>query len=235
MRMSGKIALVTGANKGLGKGVVELLAEEGCDVLLTSRNREKGENAAAELNSIFPRVFFCQLNIDSIGSIKEAVQYCKKKFGRLDILINNAAINYDEWHTAVNADLDECRRTLETNLFGQWMMVQEFLPLLKESKSGRIVNVSSGSGSLTENEPGAPAYSISKAGLNMLTIKLAQELKPYGILVNSVCPGWVKTDMGGNRAPRNIRKGAESIIWPAIQDKEAPTGGFFRDGKRISW
>jgi NAD(P)-dependent dehydrogenase (short-subunit alcohol dehydrogenase family) len=230
-----KIALVTGANKGLGKGVVELLLEKGCKVVLTSRNQEKGLAAVHDIKRKYEDVFYCHLDIGDRSSIKSAAAYCKEKFGKLDILINNAGINYDQWHNALNADLDECRKTLEINLFGQWMMVQEFVPLLKNSISGRIVNVSSGAGSITREEPGTPGYSIAKAGLNMLTIKLGHVLKKDNILINAVCPGWVKTEMGGSQAPREIQEGAESIIWPAMINNDGPTGGFFRDGKSIAW
>jgi NAD(P)-dependent dehydrogenase (short-subunit alcohol dehydrogenase family) len=230
-----KIALVTGSNKGLGKGVSSLLLKEGCQVIMTSRNFEKGQMVYSELSRNNSKVDYHQLDISNLESIRKAIAYVDSKYGKLDILINNAAINYDQWHNALNADLDECRNTIEVNLFGQWMMIQEAYPLLKRSSSGRIVNVSSGAGALGGEEAGTPAYSISKAALNMLTIKVSHLAKKDRILANSVCPGWVKTDMGGSQAPRSIKEGAESIIWAALLPDDGPTGGFFRDGKRIEW
>lgn len=157
------------------------------------------------------------------------------QFGRLDILVNNAAINYDTWQNTAEADLNLVRDTFETNVLGSWRMCQAFLPMMRQHGYGRIVNVSSGSGSLAEMGGGTPAYGVSKAALNVLTIKLSHELKGMGILVNSVCPGWVRTDMGGQAAPRSPEKGAETIVWLALLSDTGPSGKFWRDKQEISF
>ena len=167
-------------------------------------------------------------------SIEEVANQIEQDYGRLDILINNAGVLYDTWQTAVAADLSEVRTAFETNTLGPWQVTQGMLPLLKRSEHGRIVNVSSGAGSLTEMSGNTPGYSVSKAALNALTIMLAKNLVDDGILVNAVCPGWVATDMGGNGG-RPVEDGAASVLWAVRLDDDGPTGGFFRDGKMIAW
>jgi NAD(P)-dependent dehydrogenase (short-subunit alcohol dehydrogenase family) len=153
---------------------------------------------------------------------------------RLDVLVNNAAIDYDTDARALTADLDRVRRDLDTNLFGAWRMAQAFAPHLRASGHGRLVNVSSGAGSITEMTSGrTPAYSTSKLALNGLTRMLAAELREDGVLVNSVCPGWTATDMGGGGRP--VSEGARGITWACLLDDDGPTGGFFRDGREIAW
>jgi NAD(P)-dependent dehydrogenase (short-subunit alcohol dehydrogenase family) len=152
----------------------------------------------------------------------------------VDVLANNAAILYDTWQTAARADLDEVRAAFETNALGAWRLVQALLPQLRASGEGRIVNVSSGAGSLEGIGPGEPAYRVSKAALNALTKMLAVELRRDGILVNAVCPGWVATDMGG-AGGRPVEDGAAGIVWAATLPDDGPTGGFFRDGRPIPW
>lgn len=151
------------------------------------------------------------------------------------MLVNNAAILYDSWQRAENANLDTVREAFETNTLGVWRMCQAFIPLLRKSGHARIVNVSSESGSLTVMGGGTPAYSVSKAALNALTHMLADELRASHILVNSVCPGWVATEMGGSDAPRTVEEGAASVIWAATLPDDGPTGGFFRDGQPLAW
>lgn len=230
-----QIALVTGANRGLGLGVVKRLLKAGNKVILTSRNEQKGKQAADEVQNQYQDIYYHQLDVSSEESIRKCVNWVESEFGRLDILINNAGINYDTWQNAINADLEESRKTMDVNFFGPWRVSQAFFELLKKSEHPRVVNVSSGSGSLTREESGTPAYSTSKAALNMLTIKLAHSTNYFNIKVNSVCPGWVRTDMGGSDATRSIEEGAESIVWAAEIDDDGPTGGFFRDGERLDW
>lgn len=232
-----KIALVTGANRGIGLEVCKQLLEKGFQVILTCRDAAKGKKASEGLNAGNGpgKLFLHQLDVSDMESVLAAAKYVEDQFGHLDVLINNAAINYDTWQKAVDPDLEESRQTLDVNLFGPWRMVKVFLPLIRKSRSGRIVNVSSGSGALSGMEGGTPAYSISKAALNVLTIKLAAETRQDGILVNSVGPGWVRTDMGGSNATRSIPEGARGIVWAATLPNDGPTGGFFRDGKRIDW
>jgi NAD(P)-dependent dehydrogenase (short-subunit alcohol dehydrogenase family) len=175
-----------------------------------------------------------QLDVTDPASIERARAQVAAEFGRLDVLVNNAAILYDPEQRAVNADLASVPEALETNTFGAWRMVRAFLPLLRASSHPRIVNVSSEVGSLASMGGGTPAYSLSKVALNALTRMLAAELRSESILVNSVCPGWVATDMGGPGG-RSVTKGAASVVWAATLPDNGPTGGFFRDGKALAW
>ncbi|MEM9934321.1 MAG: SDR family oxidoreductase [Bacteroidota bacterium] len=227
------IALVTGANRGIGKEVVRQLAEKGHEVILTSRNAEKGQQAVQELS--LPNIHFHQLDITQQASVDQLMSFVIDKFGRLDILVNNAGINYDTWQTAEEADMENVKETLETNLIGAWRMAKACIPLMKEHSYGRMVNVSSGAGAISGMGAGTPAYSVSKAAMNVMSIKLAAELMGSGILVNAICPGWVRTEMGGAGAPISIQEGAEGIIWAAELPQNGPTGGFFRDGKEIGF
>lgn len=229
------IALVTGGNRGIGLEVCRQMAQRGFVVLLTARDATKAKSAAAKLKSagvVEPVV----LDVADPSSIKKAADEVAERYGRLDVLINNAAINYDTWQTAEKADIDgTVMDTIVTNLVGPWRMCQAFLPLLRKSRAARIVNVSSESGSLASMGAGPPAYQVTKAGLNALTRTLAGELRRAHILVNAVCPGWVKTEMGGPGAPRSVAEGAAGIVWAATLPDDGPTGGFFRDGKPLDW
>jgi NAD(P)-dependent dehydrogenase (short-subunit alcohol dehydrogenase family) len=231
MRGDGRIALVTGANRGIGLEVVRQLAERGYTAVLGARDLEKGRAAAEGLGAeVEPR----RLDVADDGSVRELSDALERDFGRLDVLVNNAAIHYDTWQRGVDADLDVVHEALATNLFGAWRTTQACLPLLRRSSHPRIVNVSSGAGALTGMGSGTPAYRVSKASLNALTRILAGELRGEGILVNSVCPGWVATDMGGP-AGRPVEEGAASVIWAVLLPDDGPTGGFFRDGRPIEW
>lgn len=233
--MKKKVVLVTGANRGIGREVCRQLAIDGYNVILTSRDPEKGKRAAEELQSEGLVLYYVQLDADDEQSVSNAARWVEGEFGELYALVNNAAINYDSAKRAVSVDMEKVRNTLQTNLLGPWRISQAFLPLLKRSESARIVNVSSGSGSLSSMGGGTPAYGVSKAALNALTIKMADELRSEGILVNAVCPGWVRTDMGGSAATRSVEQGAKSVIWAVTLPNDGPTGGFFRDGKKVEW
>lgn len=226
------MAVVTGANRGIGLGVVRQLAELGYAVALGSRDLAKGESAAENIGSDL--VFPLQLDVADPASVEAAAAAIEERLGRTDVLVNNAAILYDTENRAESVDLDVVRRGFETNLFGAWRTAQAFLPLLRRSEHGRIVNVSSGAGSLSSMGGGTPTYSASKAALNGLTCLLAGELARDGILVNSVCPGWVATDMGGPGG-RPVEEGAASVVWAATLPDDGPTGGFFRDGRPVDW
>jgi NAD(P)-dependent dehydrogenase (short-subunit alcohol dehydrogenase family) len=224
------IAVVTGANRGIGLEVVRRLAERGYTAILGSRDSAKGEQAARELG--LDDVVPAPLDVSEDGSVGAFTEWLSDTYGRCDVLVNNAAIDYDTDQRAVSADLARVREDLETNLFGAWRMIQALLPLLRRSDHPRVVNVSSGAGSLASMGGGAPAYSVSKASINALTRLVAGEER--GMLVNSVCPGWVATDMGGSGG-RPVRDGAAGVVWAATLPDDGPTGGFFRDGRPVAW
>ena len=231
-----KIALVTGGNRGLGYETCRQLAQVGLTVLLSARDLTKGKSAAYQLNEKEGLdVMFYHLDVSNQKSICNIAKEVDQHFGRLDVLVNNAAILYDTWQRAVDADLEVVNEALSTNVFGPWRLSQAFIPMMKANRYGRIVNVSSIGGSLYYmTYGGTPAYSISKVALNMLTRKLAVELVNTGILVNSVDPGWVATDMGGHGG-RPVHEGAKGIVWAAALPDDGPSGGFFCDGKVVPW
>ncbi|WP_330180948.1 SDR family NAD(P)-dependent oxidoreductase [Nocardia sp. NBC_01503] len=223
------IALVTGGNRGIGREVCRQLADRGFTVLLTARSEAAGKTAAAEAGAIPMR-----LDVTDNTSVVGAAAEVERRYGRLDVLINSAAITYDTWQLAESADLAVVHEAAETNLYGPWRMVQAFLPLLRKSSHPRIVNVSSEAASLARMGGGTPAYNTTKVALNALTRMLAAELRPDRILVNSICPGWVATDMGG-LGGRPVAEGAAGIVWAATLPDSGPTGGFFRDGRPLPW
>jgi NAD(P)-dependent dehydrogenase (short-subunit alcohol dehydrogenase family) len=224
------IALVTGANRGIGREVCRQLAENRMRVLIGARDPAKGEAAAREMDRGGFDVEAVTLDVTDAASI----QALGDKLGAVDVLINNAGVDYDTDQTPIAADLARVRATFETNLFGAWAMAQAVAPGMRRRRWGRIVNVSSGAGALASMGRGTPGYSASKAALNALTRLLAGELAGTGVLVNSVCPGWVATDMGG-RGGRLVQDGAASVVWAAMLPDDGPTGGFFRDGRPVAW
>ena len=229
-----RIALVTGANRGIGFEVCRQLASEGFVVVLTARSDVNARTAAGKLAKA-GRVEPLSLDVADPSSIKKAAAEVASRYEYLDVLVNNAGINYDTWENVENADIDgTVMETITTNLLGPWRVCQAFLPLLRKSRSARIVNVSSESGSLADMGAGPPAYQVTKAGLNALTRTLAGELHGTGILVNAVCPGWVATDMGGSGGGP-VWKGAASVVWAATLPDDGPSGGFFRDGNPLPW
>jgi NAD(P)-dependent dehydrogenase (short-subunit alcohol dehydrogenase family) len=229
-----RVALVTGANRGIGLELVRELARRGYTAILGSRDPERGEAAAAELRGEGLELEVRSVDVADAAAIETLGASLASDPGRLDVLVNNAAIHYDTWQTGVDADLDVVREALETNLLGAWRTAQACLPLLRRSPHGRLVNVSSGAGSITGMGGGTPAYSVSKAALNALTRILAAELRADGVLVNAVCPGWVATDMGG-AGGRPVQEGAASVMWAVELPDDGPTGGFFRDGRPVDW
>lgn len=223
------VSLVTGANRGIGREVCRQLASRGHTVILTARSAAAAADAAGPVGADPLRI-----DVTDAGSVAAAARQVEARYGRLDVLVNNAAIWYDTWQRAATADLAVVREAAETNLYGPWLMVQQFLPLLRRSEHPRIVNVSSEAASLAGMGGGTPAYSSSKVALNALTKMLAAELREDGILVNAVCPGWVATDMGGPGG-RPVTDGAASVVWAAVLPDSGPTGGFFRDGRPLRW
>ncbi|HKI09926.1 MAG TPA: SDR family oxidoreductase [Nitrososphaeraceae archaeon] len=229
-----RIALVTGANRGLGFETCRQLAQLGLTVILSARDLTKGEVAAKQLIERGLDVIFYELDVLNQSHMNRIIRQIEQRFGRLDVLVNNAAILYDTWQSAVNAELEIVNQALASNLFGPWKLSQLCIPLMKRNNYGRIVNVSSGAGSLHYMGSGSPAYSISKAALNAFSRILAADLHGTGILVNSVDPGWVATDMGG-RGGRPVEDGAKGIVWAATLPDNGPSGGFFFDGKHAPW
>ncbi len=224
-----KICLITGANRGIGYEVCRQLRGLGHTVILTSRNIEKGKKAAEQLNADY-----CFLDVADEASIKKAAAYVKKKYGKLQVLVNNAGILLDGWtsreRSAFSVTLPTIEKTLRTNTLGPFLMCQHFIPLMPPG--GRIINVSSGWGQLSEMEGNYAAYRIAKTALNAVTRIFAAEA-PH-LKINSVCPGWVRTDMGGKNAELPVEKGAETIVWLATAE-HTHTGKFFRDKKVIGW
>ena len=229
---NGRVALVSGANRGIGREIVRQLTERGITTILGSRDEEKGRAAAEGMEG---DVRVRQLDVTDEKGIVQLACDIEEEFGRLDVLVNNAGISIDRGQRGVDADLDVVRETLEMNLFGAWRLCEAFIPLMQRNRYGRIVNVSSGMGALNDMGGGSPAYRVSKTSVNALTRILASELRGTGILVNSVCPGWVQTDMGGLGASRAIEEGVDTPVWAATLPNNGHTGGFFRDRRQIPW
>ncbi len=227
-----RVALVSGGNRGIGLEICRQLAGKGYTVVLGSRDEEQGREAAGKLDG---DVHARQLDVTDGDSVNRLVESIGEEFGSLDVLVNNAGIMNDDGQGGVDADLDRVRGALEANLFGAWRLCEAAVPLMRRGGYGRIVNVSSGLGALEDMGGGQPGYRLSKAGLNVLTRILSSELRGAGILVNSVCPGWVQTDMGGTNASRTVEEGADTPVWAATLQDSGPTGGFFRDRRPIAW
>ena len=222
-----RVALVTGSNRGIGREIARRLAHDhGFHVLAGARN--PGEVVADE--HLVP----LRLDVRDAESVGAALAGIEANPGTLDVLVNNAGV-YGAPTGVADYDLDEAHDVIETNLFGPWRMIQASLPLLRQSPAPRIVNLSSGGGQLAEMGGGRTAYRLSKAGLNALTRTLAADEAGSGLLVNSVCPGWVRTDMGGRAASQSVEEGADTAIWLATMPDGGPTGGFFRDREPIPW
>jgi NAD(P)-dependent dehydrogenase (short-subunit alcohol dehydrogenase family) len=225
-------ALVTGANKGIGLEVVRQLATRGWRVFLTGRSLAAVRKAASPLGSSVVPV---PLDITSRISIEAAFSVVSQAVNHLDVLVNNAGILDHDEGSVFELHPQRLRRMFETNTIGPLLVSQTFLPLLRKSESGRIINVSSGAGQLSDIGTWAPAYSISKTALNGVTGQFAAALRDSNIAVNSICPGWVKTDMGGHEAPLTVEQGADTIVWLAAEAPQSMTGLFIRDRKPIPW
>ncbi|MBW4575509.1 MAG: SDR family oxidoreductase [Aphanothece sp. CMT-3BRIN-NPC111] len=239
MNTTKKIAVVTGANRGLGFETCRQLAKQGIKVILTSRDEAKGKAAVEKLQADGLDVAYHKLDVTNPESIEDLAQFIKNEFGKLDILVNNAGIVLDPLgepdNSIFNANVDTLRKTMDTNVYGPLLLCQALIPLMKPHNYGRVVNVSSGAGQLSEMNTGYPGYRISKTSLNALTRIVANELKGTNILVNAVCPGWVRTDLGGPNATRTVEQGADTIVWLATLPDDGLTSGFFRDRQPIDW
>lgn len=234
-----RIALVTGANRGIGLEIVRQLSRQGLIAVLCARDLEKGKAAAATLGSEGLEPPVVRLDVTQPDSIRAAVGEAMDLFGHVDVLVNNAGILKEGFSPQDSSVLDVTSelvlQTYLTNTVGPLRMIQAVVPIMKERGYGRVVNLSSGAGQLAEMGCGYPAYRMSKAALNALTRLTAAELGPDPVKVNAMCPGWVKTEMGGPHATRSVEKGAETAVWLATLPDEGPTGGFFRDMKPIPW
>jgi NAD(P)-dependent dehydrogenase (short-subunit alcohol dehydrogenase family) len=234
---SGGVALVTGANRGIGREVARQLGERGYEVLLGARDAEKAAGAALELaESTGASIRPLTLDVADPSSIAAAAESVQSDPGRLDVLVNNAGIGSDFGVSGTDPDFDAIQRALETNFYGAYRLTIALLDLLRQSPHPRIVNVSSGMGGVAEMGGWSPGYRVSKAALNAMTRILSTELKDDGFLVNSACPGFVNTDMGGPMgAQKPVEDGAAGVVWLATLPNGGPTGGFFRDGKPVAF
>jgi NAD(P)-dependent dehydrogenase (short-subunit alcohol dehydrogenase family) len=231
------VALVSGANRGIGREVSRQLAERGYEVLLSARDGEKAEQAAREVaQATGARVRALKLDVSDAKSIEAAAAQVHSDPGRLDVLVNNAGVGTDWGVSGTEPDFDAIAAVLNTNFYGAYRLTVALLDLLRESRHPRIVNVSSGMGGVSEMGGWSPGYRVSKAALNAMTRILSTELKEQSVLVNSACPGFVNTDMGGQfGAKKSVEDGASGIVWLATLPDDGPTGGFFRDGKAIAF
>jgi NAD(P)-dependent dehydrogenase (short-subunit alcohol dehydrogenase family) len=233
--MNSKIAVVTGANRGIGFEICRQLAQQDVHVILTSRDGAKGRAARDRLAASGLAAVFHHLDVTDAASIHRLADWVAAEYGCLHILVNNAGLYIDDRHSLLTVDMDVMRRTMATNAYGPLMVCQALVPLMKRAGYGRVVNVSSGIGELGSLGPSYPAYRTSKIVLNIHTRILAGELRDTGILVNAVCPGWVRTDMGGPGAPVSVAEGADTAVWLATLPDDGPTGKFFRNQREISW
>jgi NAD(P)-dependent dehydrogenase (short-subunit alcohol dehydrogenase family) len=231
-----KIAVVTGANRGIGFEICRQLGRTGCRVILTARDPQKGAAAAETLRNEKLAAEFHVLDVADERSLAAFAAWLKDAHGRCDVLMNNAGIAPDpKGSRLADVRAETVRAAFATNTLAPLLLIQALLPLMRKAGSARIVNVSSGMGQLADMSTGSVAYRISKAALNAVTRIAAAETRGTDILVNSVCPGWVKTDMGGPHASRSVEQGADTAVWLATLPAGGPTGGFFRDRKPIPW
>jgi NAD(P)-dependent dehydrogenase (short-subunit alcohol dehydrogenase family) len=235
---AGRVAVVTGANRGVGLAIAKGLAERGLRVQLTARNLADAEEAAAPLRSRGLDVTPRRCDVTDQSTVDELAAALAADPGRVEVLVNNAGLYDKQQRSTLTADLDVVRAVWEVNLLGSYRMCRALLPFMLRQRYGRIVNVSARIGSFgmpSSREPGRPGYSLSKVALNMLTVKLAVELAGTGVLVNAATPGRTRTRMGGPEAPRSPEEGAETPIWAALLPDDGPTGGFFMDRQPLPW
>ena len=232
--LTGRVALVTGANRGIGFEVCRVLGRHGAKVVLASRDSEKGRKAASILQSEGLDVVCRELDITSQDSVAELAAWAEATYGKLDVLVNNAGIMPNK-KTVLEATLDEAESMWQVNTLGAWRTSLALLPLMQRNAWGRIVNVSSEAGSMQRMTGVAVAYRVSKAALNAFTRCLAAQVRMDGVLVNAVCPGWVRTEMGGADAARSVEEGAASVMWAVTLDDDGPSGGYYQDGKPLPW
>jgi NAD(P)-dependent dehydrogenase (short-subunit alcohol dehydrogenase family) len=232
---AGRIALITGANRGIGYEIARQLGRRGMHIIAAARTSARGEAAVERLQAEDIVASSALLDVNNEHSMDTLAASVTDDFGRLDVLVNNAGVYPDEGVPGLEVDLAIVRDTLETNTLGPLRLCQLFAPLMRTRSWGRVVNVSSGAGQMAGMTGTTLAYRVSKAALNAITLILADELRDTGILVNALCPGWVRTEMGGPGAPRSVERGADTAAWLATLPDDGPTGGLFRDRKPIPW
>ncbi len=228
-----KIALISGANRGIGLEIGKQLLEIGWNVVFTARNMAEGRPLVNKIREEWKSAWYHQLDVTDEQSISDLADYVQETCGRLDVLINNAGIMIAENHRAMDMALEDLHKTMATNLYGPLMLTRAMVPFFKDSKDARVINVSSRMGQLSGMGGGHAAYRISKAALNALTVVMARELEG-GIKVNSICPGWVRTDMGGPDAEKSVQEGADTAVWLATANN-IENGKFYADRKVIPW
>ena len=234
-----KVALITGANKGLGFATAKELIQKDYQLVVVGRDPQRIEKAKEDLSSSGGTVECFAADVQNGLDIEDLFSFVSSKFERLDVLINNAGVfleNREIKNSALDVPADLVEETFLINTIGPYRTIQQFVPMMKNQKYGRIVNVSSGMGQLSDMGPGFPAYRVSKSALNAITRIVHAELDPeLNVKINSVCPGWVRTDMGGSDASRSLEEGSSGIVWAATLEDAGPSGGFFRDGQPIDW
>lgn len=236
MKMDNQLALVTGANRGIGLETVKQLATLGITTILTSRNKQAGQQIAHELSSQGLPVHFHALDVSKADQVDQLYNYVKQTFGKLDILINNAGVYLDEGISIQKITHETMETSLSINVLGPFYLCQKFLPLMQQNGYGRIVNISSGYGSMNRlSGDSTGSYKVSKIALNALTRLFANSVNGSHIKINSIDPGWVRTDMGGPSAPRSTQQAAQGIIWAATLPADGPNGGFFYDKQPAEW
>lgn len=234
--MTQKLAVVTGANRGIGFEVCRQLAQKGMHIILTARDVGRGQEAVDHLRTEGFETDFYPLDVTDQDNIKGLVADVKKKFGRLDVLINNAGIFPEKGGLpGLKVSLDMVKEIVEVNTYGPLQLCQAVIPLMQQHNYGRIVNVSSRMAQLAGMGGNSLGYRISKTALNVITVVLANEVKGSNILINTMSPGWVRTEMGGPEAAKSIEEGADTAVWLAMLPDDGPTGGFFEDRQPISW
>ncbi len=230
-----RIALVSGANRGIGKEACRQFAQMGYQVFLTSRDPSQGEAAVNEIADSQSKIVYHQLDVTDQGSIHNIGEFVRREYGRLDVLINNAGIYLDQSVSVFDLSIEDFQKTINVNLYGTLLLCQEFIPLMVTNHYGRVVNVSSNMGSLENMGCMNAAYRISKTAINALTRIIAKEISEPNVKVNAMCPGWVRTRMGGKLAPRSIEQGVDTIIWLATLPEDGPSGKYFRDRNPLPW
>jgi NAD(P)-dependent dehydrogenase (short-subunit alcohol dehydrogenase family) len=230
-----RIVLITGANRGIGREVARQLGRRGFRVFVGARDEAGAREAAAEIRAAGGKAEVLPLDVSSSASVRAAAEAFADRADRLDVLVNNAGIYHDRGVDILTVSRDLLTHTLQTNTFGPVEVTQAFLPYLRRSGAARVINVSSGYGQLDGLSPDVPSYCLSKLALNGVTLLLARALRADAIAVNSMCPGWVRTEMGGANADRSVEEGADTAVWLADEAPQDLTGRFFRDRKEIPW